>query len=489
MDTDPRHHGGALIKIVRIAAALIPAALLTAALGATCLSCSSPETTPPDRGDIDASAPDRDHEVYVAALEALADRLGGAPPSPDATARVLREGRPAYEALVDAALDPAQNPALIPSLWAWLRRYFGSDGRVLRANHPRTGEPLTIHHDDPANLAAWIIAQDRPWTEILTSDQCVRERLDSSGALIGLDPDPCPLDGGVAAGALTQPGFLHLHGQVTSFQRVAAIHLIFSCALYPDASDPGFVRCNHCGQDPAAIPPADDPSGPSLRMLARYKEDECFSCHTTLSPRRMVLVKYDEHGFYDPRRTIRDVEDPRNTLGHCVVVPLDVTPEALTPCCNPEGECLSVREALAQPGGCCFNPMLTDTHAAESSAEVDLGCLSPDSPWCQGFYHGHPMSTPADWARLMLDPEVDGDAFATCAATWWTRFAQGDGVGLLGRGGPPEVAPTPLDPLDAERLRSAFAQTRWSVLRFLGLVFKDELFLRQFDRAPPNPER
>lgn len=284
------------------------------ALGA----CNAADTAPPPPAGTPTPTPDPvySNETYAQALKTVSLRLRGVTPPIAHTQDVLTNGRSAYLDYVDQYLDPVANENLARTLRDFYRAMFLMGGNI-----------DGIDYDQVPNLAAHLVVNDKPVTEMLTAEYCV-------------GPDLLPLpdctDGapaGQRAGVISNKAFLEKFGQAdtVNMRRISVVHQIFSCGIYPDPLEnpPPLVRTNTPESawpindngtpddpnddfpDPQLAPFVDDPAGPSPRIHKKYQTKlpsasgaRCHDCHGLLNARRPVFTFYDTEGVYDPSRSI-----------------------------------------------------------------------------------------------------------------------------------------------------------------------------------------
>lgn len=404
------------------------------------------------------------HDDYAAALRSASVKLRGRLPSQEDTSLVRTQGRTAYESLIDSYVD---SDAFIHEMHALVSRSLGMGDDTADAGG------VLVNTDAPADLASYVIDTDKPWTEILTAEYCITSMIDSGGAMV-FAQTPCtngtpPLE---RAGILTLHSFLYVYGQANTFnfQRTSVAQQFLNCGIYP-VSDAPLVRSNSTpGQDPATDDA--DPPRVHVKYQGEMMNDDgttiaCAACHSALLSRRNAFTRFDRNGFYDPLRTVADVEDPAENEGKCYVVPDGFALDDLTPC-NSVG---SLAEALAQPGGCCFDPMFTDPNAADN-----LMCGEPDG--CMGWYAGETFHGTRELAQLILDEELTDSAFYKCQTRRFVDYVIGDNTGAISVSAGVGDSPGVVDPNVIEKYRSFFAREGWNVRELMRALFKGDEFLK-----------
>ena len=401
---------------------------------------------------------------YAAALRSASVKLRGRLPSQEDTSLVRSQGRTAYESLIDDYVD---SDAFIHEMHALVSRSLGMGDDTADAGG------VLVTTDAPADLAAYLIDSGLPWTELLSADYCIVSSIDATGAM-QFSETACTngTPANMRAGVLTLHAFLYVYGQSNTFnfQRTSVMQQFFNCGIYPVGDSP-LVRSNSTpGGDPAqdeADPPRVHTKYQGAMMNEDGTEIACAACHSALLSRRNAFAKFDRNGFYDASRTVLDVEQPADNEGKCYVTPPGFSSGTLTPC----SAVTSVEDALAQPGGCCFDPAFTDVNAADNAM-----CGVPNEP-CTGVYLGETFSSPAELAQLILDEDLTGSAFHTCQTRRFVDYAIGDNTGSISVSAGVGDLPGQVDADVLEKYRSFFAHEGWDVRELMRALFKGDEFL------------
>lgn len=407
----------------RLVCMRVAAVCCLAALGLGCSTWYVGTEEPPTPPFIDlldpGFEPDYATDVYLAALQTASLRLRGVPPDAADVAAVQAGGREAYESIILRWVDPTQNPDLAPTLRTFFLDLFGLPDAVIDVG----GSP--VNHAEPANLATYLVANDLPFSGLLTAPYCVDN---------ALNPVPCSGGTPIPAGVLSNQAYLSYYAGNVGFNWAQISTQLLSCRITPDPSDAPLVECNNCGTgNPAEVPPEDDPSDPP-RLHKKYQGlgTACTRCLGVFSARRLAFAKYDTDGVYNSTFTITDLETPVDNQGICYNMPPGYSVPGtggteLVPCCtdfsNP-ATCMDAATAMAQPGGCCYHEILTDYHAYES-----IQCGNP-AALCTGLYFDEEVKSPAELGKLAL--QLDQADFPECMARRVLAYAIGDEVGTLG---------------------------------------------------------
>lgn len=170
------------------------------------------------------------------------------------------------------------------------------------------GDPDTTDYSEPANLATYIIINDRDYREIITANYCV------VGSSLATDFSKCssslfnPINpnqadyrsmagddlnspGGVAAGVLTTRAFLRKWAAPYNFRRVKNAFSAFACSEYPDESDDGMPVTEISGQS--------DGKGSTADFNSLTQSPVCYSCHKNMNPRAALYYNFKKDGFFD----------------------------------------------------------------------------------------------------------------------------------------------------------------------------------------------
>lgn len=441
-------------------------AMLAVALGCQTADTGDPEPTVQQTPE-QATNPFT-NEDYAVALRSAAVKLTGSLPEGTDVQDVLDEGRPAYEALIDQYVD---SPQLVVQMRDFVARTIGLGAEEVTVPDPVTGDDVVIDLDGPSDLAAFVIATDRPWTEILTADYCVSASYDAETHTVLFDDtmECANVPQTQRAGMFSQQAFLYAYGQTAThnFQRTSVLEQFVGCGIYPVGDFP--LERNNAPLDAL---PADDPSLPR-RIHTKYQGTmvgdggntvTCALCHSALLARRTAFTKFDRNGFYDASRTIEDVELPEDNANKCYVVPFGTTAADLTPCSasyDPAGDTY----------GCCYDPEFTDPNSFEN-----LDCYDPGEP-CTGNYLGASFSSLREYAQLHLDGSLNRDGFYDCQTRRFYDFAIGSNTGSMSISAAVGDLPAAIDGDTLEKYGSLFAHEDYNVRELLRALFKGDEYL------------
>lgn len=403
-------------------------------------------------GTAAACAADADGEVlsrrnaYLEPAERAARLLGGGELTQTVRTDISEGGAKAYSTYVDRLTDPARNPNFAPSM----RRFFLQDmelqDRRVDVEHPMSGEKVTVNLADGADLATYLVTNNRPYSELLTSDKCVRARTEDhvSGKNLNFDEVDCTNGSPVRAGLLTQHGFLLATKSVSGLERARVWKLYLGCQTQTESLEEGWASCNACEGDPDKPLNPKDPPAPNPRIHAKYGVPDngswCATCHHWLNPRRQFFVKYDEAGFYTPGRTLFDAEPPEDNFGRCITLPPGATEDDLVPCPDPG---YAGPQDNDWPYGCCFDATLTDANATAFRSDSPFACVDDTAPFCAGQYYGETFTNLSTLGEAMAEGSIDDHLFGRCASTRIANHLLGRDAGLF-RDRVADRAPEPL---------------------------------------------
>lgn len=441
------------------------------------VACDTANTRPnrPDPTPTPTPTSGFSNETYAQALRSATIKLVGTLPSVEDTQAVLAEGESAYNARIDAMLDQSVNTNLGPQLRGFYRSMFLMGGTV-----------GPVNYDLVPNLAAHLVLEGKPVTELVTADYCIGdnfqpldETVPANAALCQGEPDPAR-----RGGLISQRPFLKKFGQAdtVNMRRVSVVHQLFACGIYPETTDGQMLaRTNDTTHEPddntdAAMgdlnwpvntndtpdDPADDYADPSLgsfendpatplRLSKKYqgklKGDagaECVQCHGHLNQRRPVFTVYDIEGIYDGTRTMSQVEVPEvnGDQDYC--------------------------GTLGDPA------VFIDPNASDCVDPDDAGPLLPGQ---KATYFGRDILSPRDLGNAIIDPNVTGGRFYSCMANRHYNFALGKSQGELsmqaaGGSGPSGMAPEILG-----KYLTVYESSGWNTKELFRAVFKGPEFL------------
>lgn len=448
--------------------------LFTATLFVTLLAgtaCDTANTKPnrPDPTPTPTPTSGFSNETYAQALRSATVKLVGTLPSVEDTQAVLAEGESAYNARIDNLLDQSVNTNLGPQLRGFYRSMFLMGGTV-----------GPVNYDLVPNLAAHLVLEGKPVTELVTADYCVGNNFQPLDETVVANQELCRGEPDLArrGGVISQRPFLKKFGQedTVNMRRVSVVHQLFSCGIYPDTSDPTKLNRTNDAQsnwpmntndtpddpaddyaDPSLGLPANDPASP-LRLSKKYqgklKGDagaECHQCHGHLNQRRGVFTVYDIEGIYDGARTINEVENPEvnGSLDYC--------------------------------------GQLGDTNGVDGPDDDDIDpngsdCIDPDDggPLLAGqkaVYFGRDIYSPKELGAAIIDRNLTSGRFYSCMANRHYNFALGKSQGELsmqaaGGSGPQGMAPEILG-----KYLTVYEGSNWNTKELLRAVFKGPEFL------------
>ncbi|HEX4922875.1 MAG TPA: hypothetical protein VFV50_02280, partial [Bdellovibrionales bacterium] len=184
----------------------------------------------------------------------------------------------------------------------------------------QAGAEGTINRNEPANIASFVVINDRPYWEVLTASYCVDNTFQSLSRCDTYNTDADAQAN--AAGIITTRAWIRRNKTPYNFHIVNMSFQKFLCSNYPDPQDPGmpkeliserkktFTSNNNAGMD-------------------------CYFCHRSVNPKAWLFYKYngdavggvDNAGKFNPlgfdqprqRTTFNDDANPGTSLPEDVV--------------------------------------------------------------------------------------------------------------------------------------------------------------------------
>lgn len=198
--------------------------------------------------------------------------------------------------------------ALEPILRAWSTQpEFAENARFmmqqkLKASGARDG----IDFELPGNLVRHVVANDLPWSTILTADYCV----DAAGNEI-----ECDTGAPYAAGVLATRAFMAGNASRFNLGRANVLMEVFACRIYPmeQTLQPYLER--------ETLIPMFQADTQEEQQVEEAKNgfgngDGCYSCHGQFGAHAQLFVKFAEDGTYVPDADGQ--QDPSGELGRSV---------------------------------------------------------------------------------------------------------------------------------------------------------------------------
>ncbi len=155
----------------------------------------------------------------------------------------------------------------------------------------------------PGNLAAVLVRDKRPWSEILTADKCY----DQAGS-----PVACDTGAPYNAGVLTTRAYMVSRASRFNLTRAGTMMRVFTCQHYP--------------MDNTLQPPLPKevllPMFQAMTLAEQTEErakstfgngDGCYTCHSQFGAHAQLFVKFDRYGKYKVDAT--GLQDPNGELG------------------------------------------------------------------------------------------------------------------------------------------------------------------------------
>lgn len=170
---------------------------------------------------------------------------------------------------------------------------------LLAASGARDGTDLNL----PGNLAAHLVRDDIPWTQLITADYCV----DGEGA-----PIECDTGAPYAAGILTTRAFMAGNESRYNLRRARTLVRRFVCVDYPiDAELQPRIQRDLLIPMFQATSAADSTEDAARAGFGNGLA--CYACHGQFSAHAQLFVRYDETGLY--REDATGLQLPDGELG------------------------------------------------------------------------------------------------------------------------------------------------------------------------------
>ena len=220
--------------------------------------------------------------------------------APMLAGRVLND-----EELARIAQDPTTSVRAVVDAWT-KDSYFQHAARdMISQKLLVSGERDGIDFDLPGNLAAYIAANNLPYSTILTADYCV-DAFGNKGA--------CDTGAPFAAGVLGTRAYLASRAGRFNLTRASTMMLAFACSRYPMDTEmqPRVEREQliKMFQVESLADQTDD------RARSGFGNGEqCYTCHGQFAVHAQVFVRFDESGLWQAAATGQQDTGPDAELG------------------------------------------------------------------------------------------------------------------------------------------------------------------------------
>ncbi len=253
-------------------------------VGLTLLTaCQEMEKLPPLEQTPGVQAPPQVFELTASEATAYLTRL-----APMLAGRVLNDSE-----LTRIAQEPTASVRAIVDAWT-KAPYFKLAARNLIAQKLFvSGEAGGIDFDLPGNLAEYIVANNLPYSTIVTANYCV----DDAGA-----KRTCDTGAPFSAGVLGTRAYLASRAGRFNLTRSSTMMLAFACSRYPMAVElqPRVERAQliNMFQAESLAEQTDE------RATSGFGNGEqCYTCHGQFAAHAQVFVRFDESGVYETDAT------------------------------------------------------------------------------------------------------------------------------------------------------------------------------------------
>lgn len=249
----------------------------------------------PNAGELAARVTDYSEALRTASLKLVGNlpsltqiyQLADAPDADKATT---------YESMIDAMLA---SPRFAERMLEHYRTEFKMYGPGLQTDDPS--------RETAPTFAARIVAEGRPWTELLTAQSSTCPTYD---AQMGFVDGSCN-NGITPAGILTDPGVQGLYYGNLAFRRNRFFHEYFLCrsANAPGGAEPTDMPSTDPGCNPSVPANYGSPwpmssiagecNGGQVNFHEYNTTTICANCHATWNHRAPLFGKFDQNGMYD----------------------------------------------------------------------------------------------------------------------------------------------------------------------------------------------
>jgi hypothetical protein len=203
--------------------------------------------------------------------------------APALVGRVLTEDE-------EQALASDGLPALAPLLDAWgLEEGFAQSARsMMEVRLAASGQRDGVDYGLPGYLVQHVVANDRPWSEVLTSDTCY----DAAD-----QPIACDTGAPYTAGVLTTRGFLAANEGRFNLRRSITTMATFACRDYPleDTLQPRIEKARLITMFQAETKEQQMEAAAAGGFGNGF---ECYVCHGQFSLHAQLFVRFDRTGLW-----------------------------------------------------------------------------------------------------------------------------------------------------------------------------------------------
>jgi hypothetical protein len=168
-----------------------------------------------------------------------------------------------------------------------------------------SGQKNDVDFGTPGNLAVYLVQNNRPWSEILTSTVCY------DGAL---KPVACDSGAPFTAGVLTTRAFLISRASRFNLTRSSAVMKNFACRAYPieDTLQPRIDKSRLIPMFAATN--LMQAAAADNRAASGFGNGEgCYTCHGQFSLHAQLYVKFNTSGLW--QAAADGIQDPMGELG------------------------------------------------------------------------------------------------------------------------------------------------------------------------------
>ena len=197
--------------------------------------------------------------------------------------------------------------AIEPTVAAWVKEpgFAAVARQFIEQSLSVSGQKNDVDFGTPGNLAVYLVQNNRPWSEILTSTSCY------DGAL---KPIACDSGAPYTAGVLTTRAFLISRASRFNLTRSSALMKNFACRLYPieETLQPRIDKTRLIPMFAATN--LMQAAAADNRAASGFGNGEgCYTCHGQFSLHAQLYVKFNSSGLW--QAAADGIQDPMGELG------------------------------------------------------------------------------------------------------------------------------------------------------------------------------
>ncbi len=236
----------------------------------------APQPGPTVEPEVVYEIPEFTAPQLISYMRTISQMLVSRPLTPAEAAKITESGVDALEPILrDWAVQPA---------FAQNARY------MMQQQLKASGQRDDIDFELPGNLVHHIVANNLPWSTVLTADYCI----DAAG-----NEAACDTGAPYAAGVLATRAFMAGNASRFNLGRANRLMEAFACRIYPmeSAMQPYLERESLIPM--FQVDKAEDQTVEAAKG-GFGNGDGCYSCHGQFGAHAQLFVKFAENGMYAP---------------------------------------------------------------------------------------------------------------------------------------------------------------------------------------------